>query len=75
MGTCTIFVFGALLEFTMTNYLSRKRPLPTEKVGFCGIGAKMRHVDNDIPATTQMIFQDGVRNRGTITNIQKRPAI
>ncbi|XP_014681767.1 PREDICTED: glycine receptor subunit alphaZ1-like isoform X2 [Priapulus caudatus] len=60
MGTCTIFVFGALLEFTMTNYLSRKRPPQRAiKPGFCGLGAKMRHQDNDKLTTTQMIFTDG----------------
>ena len=31
MGACTTFIFGALLEFTLTNYLWRKGTKDTVK--------------------------------------------
>ena len=44
MGACTTFIFGALLEFTLTNYLWRK--------GAKGMSKQAQNAQSDSPAAT-----------------------
>ena len=44
MGACTTFIFGALLEFTLTNYLWRK--------GAKGMSKQAKNAQSDSPAAT-----------------------
>ncbi|XP_047487685.1 glycine receptor subunit beta-type 4-like [Penaeus chinensis] len=52
MGACTAFVFSALLEFTLVNYLWRRRPLGESKTSTGPNGNCMRSYNSKFPCGT-----------------------